>query len=286
MLTLGINAKPKLSQETFCQLRDIIYSKCGIFFADTKKYLLETRLSRRIEENNLKSFEDYYYYLTYDRDREKEMVNVLNCIVTNETSFFRDMPQLEAFQKGVVPLVVEDKTKKAAQKVLKVWSAASSTGEEPYTLAMMLMENGLQARGWALELLGTDISDIVLRTATVGAYEKYSLRNTPELYMKKYFAASGDNYTVQKKVQDLVRFRKLNLVDSSETRMVRGMDIIFCRNVLIYFDDASKKKAVSHLYDSLNPGGYLFVGFSETLHNITRLFKPVSIERLVVYQKV
>lgn len=286
MLTLGINSKPKLSYETFCQLRDIIYAKCGIFFSDTKKYLLETRLSRRIEERNLKSFEDYYYFLTYDRDREREMVNVLNCIVTNETSFFRDMPQLEAFQNGVVPRVIEEKTAVSAVKTLKVWSAASSTGEEPYTLAMMLMENGLQARGWTLDLLGTDISDIVLKTAAAGVYEKYSLRNTPDQYLKKYFTGNGDSYSVQKKVQEVVKFRRLNLVDSLETRMVRGMDIIFCRNVLIYFDDASKKKAASHLYDSLNNGGYLFVGFSETLHNITRLFRPVSMERLVVYQKV
>lgn len=287
MLTLGINNKPKLSHETFCQLRDIIYSKCGIFFADTKKYLLETRLSRRIEEKNLKSFEDYYYYyLTYDRERESEMTNVLNSIVTNETSFFRDMPQLEAFQKGVVPQVIEAKSKAASARTLKVWSAASSTGEEPYTLAMMLMESGLPARGWTLDILGTDLSDLVLKSAGAGVYEKYSLRNTPELYLKKYFTGNGDSYAVQKKVQEIVKFRKLNLVDSLETRMVKGMDIIFCRNVLIYFDDASKKKAVSHLYDSLNSGGYLFVGFSETLHNITRLFRPVSIERLVVYQKV
>lgn len=286
MLRLGINSKPKLSNETFCQLRDIIYAKCGIFFADTKKYLLETRLARRIEERNLKSFEDYYYFLTYDREREKEMVNVINSIVTNETSFFRDMPQLVAFQDGVVPRVVEEKTRSFATKVLKVWSAASSTGEEPYTIAMMLLESGLLAKGWMLDLLGSDISETVLRSAAAGVYDKYTLRNTPEPYVKKYFHSNGDSFSVQKRVQDLVKFRKLNLVDSLETRTVKGMDIIFCRNVLIYFDDASKKKAVSHLYDSLNPGGYLLVGFSETLHNVTRLFRPVSIERLVVYQKV
>lgn len=286
MLMLGLNTKPKLSNETFCQLRDIIYAKCGIYFADTKKYLLETRLLRRIEERNLKSFEDYYYFLTYDRERDREMVNVVNCIVTNETSFFRDMPQLEAFQKGVVPLVTEQKLREGSGKTLRVWSSASSTGEEPYTLAMMLMEEGLQVKGWTLDILGSDISDLVLRSALAGAYEKYSLRNTPEQYLRKYFVGNGDTYRVHQKVQDIVKFRKLNLIDSSETRTVKGFDIIFCRNVLIYFDDASKKKAVSHLYDSLNKGGYLFVGFSETLHNITRLFKPVSIERSVVYQKV
>lgn len=285
MLTLGIDSKPKLSNETFCLLRDIIYAKCGIQFGDTKKYLLETRLARRLEEKNLKSFEDYYYYLMYDPDRAKELNQLLNCIVTNETSFFRDPAQLDAFRRGVVPRVVEDKAK-SGPKNIRIWSAASSTGEEPYTLAMMLIED-LSARGFGIEVLGSDISDRVLKSAEAAVYEKYSLRNTPETFLGKYFVPSGpESYTVARKVRDVVKYRKVNLVDSIETRMIRGMDIIFCRNVLIYFDDASKKKAVTHLYDSLNKGGYLFVGFSETLHNITRLFRPVSIERSVVYQKV
>ena len=284
MLTLGIDTKPKLSLETFCLLRDIIYAKCGIQFGDTKKYLLETRLARRIEEKNLKSFEDYYYYLMYDPDRARELNYLLNCIVTNETSFFRDPAQLDAFRRGIVPRVVEEKAR-TGSKTLKVWSAASSTGEEPYTLAMMLMED-LGSRGYGIEVLGSDISDRVLKSAEAGVYEKYSLRNTPEVFMSKYFVASGpESYSVARKVRDIVKYRKVNLVDSIETRMIRGMDIVFCRNVLIYFDDASKKKAVTHLYDSLNKGGYLFVGFSETLHSITRLFRPVSIERSVVYQK-
>ncbi|HAO93659.1 MAG: hypothetical protein A2X93_07255 [Deltaproteobacteria bacterium GWC2_56_8] len=285
MLTLGIDTKPKLSLETFCLLRDIIYAKSGIQFGDTKKYLLETRLARRIEEKNLKSFEDYYYYLMYDPDKARELNYLLNCIVTNETSFFRDPAQLDAFRRGIVPRVVEEKAR-TGSKTVKVWSAASSTGEEPYTLAMMLMED-LGSRGYGIEVLGSDISDRVLKSAEAGVYEKYSLRNTPEVFKSKYFVTSGpESYAVARKVRDLVKYRKVNLVDSIETRMIRGMDIIFCRNVLIYFDDASKKKAVTHLYDSLNKGGYLFVGFSETLHSITRLFRPVSIERSVVYQKV
>ena len=285
MLTLGVNNKPRLSNETFVLLRDIIYARCGIAFAETKKYFLETRLVRRLEEMNLKSFEDYYYFLTYDGQREKEIVNLFNSIVTNETSFFRDMPQLEAFRTGVVPRVLEEK-EKAGARTFKMWSAACSTGEEPLTLAMMLLEDGLQAKGWNIDILASDICDNVLKPAAAGVYEKYSLRNTPETYLKKYFQATGESYASAKKVRDLVRYRKINLMDSIEMRMVRGIDIIFCRNVLIYFDDNSKKKVIAHLYDSLNKGGYLFVGFSESLHNITRLFRPVSIERSVVYQKV
>ena len=115
MLTLGINTKPKLSNETFGLLRDIIYARCGISFSEAKKYFLETRLVRRLEEMNLKSFEDYYYFLTYDSQREKEIINLFNSIVTNETSFFRDLPQLEAFRRGVVPKVIEDREKKRQQ---------------------------------------------------------------------------------------------------------------------------------------------------------------------------
>lgn len=285
MLTLGIDSKPKLSNETFGLLREIIYAKCGIFFAETKKYLLETRLLRRLEERNLKTFEDYYYFLTYDAAREKELHHLFNVIVTNETSFFRDMPQLEAFRKGVVPNVLEEKLK-ANCRTLKIWSAACSTGEEPFTLAMMLMEDGLPLKGWNIDILGTDISDNVIRSANAASYEKYSLRNTPENFLRKYFTSAGDTYTVGKKVQEAVKYRKVNLIDPVEMRMIKGMDIIFCRNALIYFDDASKKRVIGHLYDSMSKGGYLFVGFSETLHNITRLFRPVSIERSVVYQKV
>ncbi|CAG0978155.1 partial demethylmenaquinone methyltransferase / 2-methoxy-6-polyprenyl-1,4-benzoquinol methylase, partial [Anaerolineae bacterium] len=154
------------------------------------------------------------------------------------------------------------------------------------TLAMMLLEDGVQMKGWGLDILASDISDNVLKPASSGVYEKYSLRNTPENYLRKYFQQTGESYTAAPKVRELVKYRKVNLVDSIEMRMIKGMDIIFCRNVLIYFDDNSKKKVISHLYDSLNKGGYLFVGFSESLHNITRLFRPVSIERSVVYQKV
>lgn len=285
MLTIGLNTKPRLSQETFCLLRDIIYAKCGIYFADNKKYLLETRLVRRLEEKNLKCFEDYYYFLTYDPDREAELRNVLNVIVTNETSFFRDGIQLNAFIKGVVPRVVEEKAKTGDRKI-RVWSAASSTGEEPYTLGIMMLEEKLPMKGYPIEIIGSDISDIVLKSAEAAAYDKYSLRNTPQDILQRYFHNTDNAYHLDRKVKDLVKYRKINLVNSMDTRTVKGMDVIFCRNVLIYFDDASKKKAVGHLYDSLSKGGYLFVGFSETLHSITRLFRPVSIEGSVVYQKV
>ncbi|MBI5902272.1 MAG: protein-glutamate O-methyltransferase CheR [Deltaproteobacteria bacterium] len=285
MLTLGLNSKPKLSNETFTLISGLIYSRCGIFFALSKKYLLEARLQKRLEVLSLKTFGDYYYYLTYDAEREKEMARLLNTIVTNETSFFRDLMQLDAFRRGVMQRLMNDKEKSGSRN-LRLWSAACSTGEEPYTLAMMLLEDGIPSRGYGAEILASDLSDNVLRSAQAGVYDKYSLRNTPEAYIAKYFQNSAETYAVNKKVQELVRYRKINLYNALETATVKSVDVIFCRNVLIYFDDASKKKVLAHLYDSLNKGGYLFVGFSESLHDVTRLFKPLSIERTVVYQKV
>ncbi len=270
MLTLGVNSKPKLSTEVFVQLRELIYSRCGISFSDSKKYILESRLAKRLELKNLKSFGDYYYYLMYDRSKEEEISVLINTIVTNETSFFRDQPQLDAFQKGVVPRVVEAK-KRGMQRTIRVWSAACSTGEEPYTLAMMLME-ALGPDGWILEVIGSDISDNVLHSAKRATYEQYALRNVPPMFLSKYFSNSGDSYTINENVRRLVKYRNVNLVNSFETRLVKEIDVAFCRNVLIYFDDASKKKTVSHIYDSLVKGGYLFVGFAESLHNVTRLF--------------
>lgn len=284
MLTIGLNSKPKLSYAIFCQLREIIYARSGISFADTKIYLMESRILKRLEERNLRTFEDYYYFITYDQDRDREMTNLLNSIVTNETSFFRDPVQLEGFTKGVIPRVVEAKLARG-NKTIKVWSAACSTGEEPYTLAMMLVDEGLTMKGWTIDITGSDISDNVLRSAHNATYDKYSLRNTPEPYVRKYFTNRGDSFVLRRHIADIVKYKKINLIDPAETRQLRDMDAIFCRNVLIYFDDASKKKAIGHLYDSLAKGGYLIMGFSESLHNITRLFKPVNIARSLVYQK-
>ncbi|MBI5886836.1 MAG: protein-glutamate O-methyltransferase CheR [Deltaproteobacteria bacterium] len=284
MLTLGLNSKPKLSHETFCYLRDIVYAQSGIAFADTKKYLLETRLLRRLEEKNLKTFEDYYYFLTYDQGREAEYRHLLNSVVTNETSFFRDPVQLEVFRKGVIPRLLEEKYRTGSKSV-RIWSSACSTGEEPYTLAMMLMEEGLVQKGFTIEIIGSDISDVVLKAAVAARYDRYSLRNTPEAYLRKYFTPCADAFTVSPRVMETVKFRNVNLFNAGETRAVRNMDIVFCRNVLIYFDETSKRKVCSHIYDTISKGGYLLVGFSESLHNITRLFNPISIERSVVYQK-
>ncbi len=285
MLTLGIDSKPALSYETFCKLREFIYAKCGISLGDAKKYFLESRLMHRLEERGLKSFDEYYYFLMYDADRNKEVASMICVVVTNETSFFRDPNQLNGFRKAVVPRILEAKKDGAAKKI-GIWSSACSTGEEPYTLAMLLMEDGLHMAGWGIEIIGSDISDNVLKSAATAAYDGYSVRNAPPECLSKYFVNMGGRYTVKKQVHDMVKYRRINLLEPLDTHMVREMDAVFCRNVLIYFDDAAKKKVIGNLYDSLARGGYLVLGFSESIHNISRLFRPVNVNGTLVYQKM
>ncbi|MBI3815524.1 MAG: protein-glutamate O-methyltransferase CheR [Nitrospinae bacterium] len=274
----------KLSLDTFHQLRDLIYEKSGIYFADAKKYLLENRLVKRLEEKNFKTFEEYYYFLKYDPRRHHELSSLFDSITTNETSFFRNPPQLEAFEKGVMPVVVESHRKSSNNKI-RIWSAACSTGEEPYTIAIILLENKLLVSGMSVEIVASDISEIVLASARKGVYGSNSIRNTSKQYLDKYFAANSDSYAVKPEVKNMVKFNNINLYDQGKMKMMKGFDVIFCRNVLIYFDEKAKRQVISNLYDSLNICGYLIIGHSESLHNISRAFKLININRMPVYKK-
>lgn len=277
--------RPKISREIFIQLRDFIYEKSGIFFQENKTYLLEDRLSRRLEARCLSNYEEYLYFLRYDTKKDEELKELFNAITTNETSFFRDINQLEAFKLGIIPKVM-DKKQSVGQKSLRLWSAGCSTGEEPYTLAMMLMEEGLMLKGWGLEITASDISEQVLLSARRASYGEYAIRNTNDGFLKKYFVNSSGGYLVKPEVKQIVRFANINLLDISQMKNIKGMDVIFCRNVLIYFDDNAKRKVLGYFYDSLVSGGFLVVGFSESLFNLTRAFKPVGINKCVTYQKI
>lgn len=266
-----------LQDATFRQLRDFIYEKSGIFISDSKKYLLENRLPKRIQEKNLGSYEDYLYLLLYGNTSD-EQAKLFDVVTTNETFFFREPHQLDVFIDHLVPEIAKNQRGNS----IAIWSAACSTGEEPYTLSMLLLEKGISLRK---EILASDISDETIGAAQNASYNSYSIRNVPPQYLKKYFKPNGQNHELFPLVKNSVQFANINLVDEKKMRFITGKDVIFCRNVLIYFDDKAKKKAVSLLYDSLKPGGYLIIGLSESLHNVTRAFKPLVINKTVVYQK-
>lgn len=272
--------KIPLSDTTFKNIRDYIYDKSGIYISDTKKYLIENRLSRILQEKNLTSFEEYFKLIKFNTNGN-ELTRLFDAVTTNETYFFRESHQLTTFVDEVLPKIL--KTKSGSKK-LKVWSAACSTGEEPYTVSMMLMEKRLVATSF--EIHASDISEGVLASAKRAVYNSYSVRNIPDTYMNKYFAPTSQNFNLDAKVKSTVNFRKVNLIENRNFKSIRDIDVIFCRNVLIYFDTKAKQKVVSNLYDSLNPGGYLIIGSSESLHNITRAFRPSVINKVILYQKI
>jgi chemotaxis protein methyltransferase CheR len=272
-----------ISDEVFKQFRDFIYEKSGIFIPDNKKYFLENRLGRRIQELNLKGYEDYLYNLRYSSNHH-ELQRLFDLITTNETFFFREPHQFEVFRGELLKQITAENAKKGRRDI-KIWSAASSTGEEAYTLSMVLLEE-VELGGFKKDIFASDLSESVLASARAGIYGSYAIRNVPVAYLNKYFKNTDQQYSLSGAVKATVKFSKINLVEEKDVRMIRGVDVVFCRNVLIYFDDKAKQKVVSHLYDALRPGGYLFIGTSESLHNLTRAFRPVVINKVIIYQKV
>lgn len=266
-----------LREETFKELSAFIYEKCGIFIPPTKKYLIECRLARVIQEHNLGGFDEYLYLVKYSSNGT-ELSRLYDAITTNETYFFREPQHFDVLVEHIVPEI-----SRGRKGPMKIWSAACSTGEEPYTVAMVLKGRLPYAR---TEMTGSDLSPGVLDSAGRAVYNSYSVRNVPEPYLRRHFRPRGQDYELDQSIKSLVSFRTSNLIDKGKVSESRDMDVIFCRNVLIYFDAKAKQKAVSHLYDSLRPGGYLFTGMSESLHNVTRAFKPVTFNKVVVYQKV
>ena len=271
-----------LPDDVFRLLRDFVHSYCGIYFDDGSKFLLERRLSRRLEQHRLKSFEEYYHFLRYDRKREEELTILVDNLTTNETYFFRESPQLHAFSDEILP---ELRQSLADRKVLRIWSAGCSTGEEPYTIAMLLFESGDWWRDWQVEILGSDINQRVLHTARKGVYKKSSHRATKPEMLTKYFIEEKGDYRVIDKVKELVSFSYVNLLDPFKTSLISNMDIIFCRNVIIYFDKEAKKKVIESFYQKLRGGGYLLLGHSESLINISNAFVLRTLKNDMVYQK-
>ncbi len=288
---MQINNKPDLfqehiiplSDETFRLLRDLIKNYCGIYFDDTSKYLLERRLSRRIGLLNLNDFKDYYRFLLYDSKREEELSAIMDILTVNETYFFREPNLLKAFSEEILPEIRE---RNQNTRRLRIWSGGCSTGEEPYTIAMLILEDG-RFLGWDIQIIGSDISQRVLQVARKGIYGRNSFRQTDEYYIKKYFRQEAEGlWRIKDSVKELVNFGYLNLLDPIRTKLIETMDVIFCRNVLIYFDMESRKKVIDMFYNKLRNGGYLLLGHAESLLNITTSFTMRHLKNDVVYQKI
>ncbi|HEY5512922.1 MAG TPA: protein-glutamate O-methyltransferase CheR [Geomonas sp.] len=271
----------QLTEEEFRLIRDLIYSHCGLYFDSDSKYLLDKRLVRRLAHHGLPGFRDYYQFLKYDRRKDEELSDIMDILTTNETYFFREGFQLRAFTEEILPELMQLKER---ERTLRIWSAGCSTGEEPYTIAMLMLELGL-FKGWRIEVVGSDISQRVVQHARKGVYSKSSFRCTEEKYLKRFFTETDGGYRINDEVRELVSISHMNLFDANRLALLGKMDLIFCRNVIIYFDLASKKRVIDAFYNTLRAGGYLLLGHSESLMNISTAFALRHLKNDMVYQK-
>lgn len=281
-----------ISDNSFNILRNIIYDYSGIYFQDNKKYLLESRLQKRIKYLNLNSFDEYIKMFQNNSVNGEEHKYLMEAVTINETFFFRNQSQLDVMVKYLIPEIIDIK-RKSGSKTFRIWSAASSSGEEPYSIGMVLKEFVISKYpDFQFTIIASDINKAMIETAKKGAYREYSIRNAPPYYIKKYFYRNdrfpqnnGEFYHIDESIKQMVDFKIANLYDEKDLIALRNFDLIFCLNVLIYFDTKSKMKVVSNLYNSLNKGGYLFIGPSENLHGISKAFKLQSFAQSIVYKK-
>lgn len=270
----------------YLRIRDLVYRTCGIYHTEEKLYLLAGGCKRRMTEAKIAGAKTYFDTLTRMSTRDAELRQLLNEITIGETCLFRSQGQLDALKNVLLPKLTEERSKLGLRR-LRIWSAGCSTGEEPYTLAMFFAEERERKYPeWNFEILATDLNDRSLETARNGVYGTYALRNTPEAYKKKYFApAEEGKLRVRDDLKAKVQFSRLNLNDEARVLFMRNLDVVLCCNVLIYFDQASKRRVVQHFYSGLLPGGYFFLGHAESLYQVNDQFRLIHLPGTTVYWK-
>lgn len=275
---------PDLTVEQFQSLSQQIYQKLGLHFDEKKIYFLKTRVAKRMAALGMEDARDYLFLVSYADPKGVEMQALANLVTTNETYMFREYDQLQAFANHCLPEVLSAKQARG-ERTLRIWCAGCSSGEEAYTLAMILQDVFPQAQTWDCEIVATDIDENMLRKVVAARYGFRSVNEVPDGYREKYLIEDGDEWVVRRRTASLVQVRHLNLQDRMAMRAMRGIDFIFCRNVLIYFDDLSRKAVIDHFYNALNPGGYVFLGHSESVGRVTTAFKLKRFETHLVYVK-
>jgi chemotaxis protein methyltransferase CheR len=270
-----------MSEEEFRLLRDLIHAHCGIFFRSDTRYLLERRLGPRLQALGLSSFAEYHRFLRYDPGRAAELDEAVDVVTTNETYFYREPLQLGAFSREILPELARTL---APQRRLRILSAGCSTGEEAYTLAVLVRESRL-FEGWDVEVAGADISRRCVDAARVGAYGEHAFRSPEAERMRRWFHLRGGKWVVDEEIRRMVRFGRENLLDPGALAAISRADAVFCRNVTIYFDLGARRRALAKLHEKLRDGGWLLLGHSESLLNVTADFEMVHLTRDLVYRK-
>ena len=289
----------QLSEAELKLLQTLVYQECGMHFDERRVHFLQDRLQRRLKACQLDSFYSYYRLLT-SREGKQELAALLENLTVNETSFFRNKPQLELFHKIILEELLRRKHERRDWS-LRVWSAGCSTGQEPYTVAMLICDSlayyylrnplpiempspkPLIPPPWKVEIIGSDMSYAGLRAAQEGSYSESQMEPVDYTWRLRYFEKTGDRYAAKKALKDLVQFDFHNL--KAEFLPQRN-DVIFCRNVMIYFDDAEQKRLIEKFHRCLNPEGYLFVGHAESLFGLSKKFRMIHHNNGTAYQRI
>ena len=269
-----------MSDDQFARVADIVSAHCGIILPENMKVFIEHRLLARLEALNLETFAAYLALLRHEGPQAREIDELVELIVTKETFFFRERPQLRALTEQIIPEML----RKHPQQLVRIWCAGCSTGEEPYTLAMLLDKSKLWAQG-NFEIFASDISRKALRQAKAGVYRKFSLRDTTPEDAQRYFVEDGALYTLDESIRKRVGFGWVNLMDEASSSFLSNVDVILCRNVMIYFSNGHRSLLLRNLYKRMRPGGILLLGHSESLINVSSDFDVLPIKGDIVYRK-
>jgi chemotaxis protein methyltransferase CheR len=273
----GVHISPEDVQR-FCEF---LYRRTGMSFTEAKRYFIDRRLEDRIAATGSSSFQAYFSLLRADADHEIE--HLINSFTVNETYFYREDHQLRCMTSSLLDVIT---SQKKPGGTVRIWSVPCSTGEEPYSIALWLMENWPQVDSYNIEIIGSDIDTRALKAAAEGIYgDRALMRLSPDLIDRYFRLVAHGGHQIDAGLRDSIEFTRANLIDSKDMAPYRDFDLIFCRNVLIYFDDASRRQAAENLYGCLRPGGYICLGHSESMSRISPLFRVARFPDAIVYQR-
>jgi chemotaxis protein methyltransferase CheR len=277
----GASRAVRISSEDVERFCDFLYRRTGMSFSGDKRYFIDRRLEDRITATGSPSFQAYFSLLRADADHEIEYL--INAFTVNETYFYREDHQLQCMTSNLLAGIVG---RRPPGSSIRIWSIPCSTGEEPYSIALWLMENWPQVDNYNIEIVGSDIDTRALNAAAKGIYGERALMRLSRQVVDRYFKPVAEGkYEIDEGLRGSIEFTRANLIDANDMERYRDFDLIFCRNVLIYFDDASRRQAAENLYDCLLPGGYICLGHSESMSRISPLFSVCRFPDAIVYQR-
>jgi len=273
---------PSLTLQEFAKFCEFFYRKTGIIFSENKRYFVERRVLERMESSQCSSFREYFAMVRFETAGH-EMQRLVNAMTVNETYFFREDYQFDALVSGMLPDLAE---KKRPGDTIRIWSLPCSTGEEPYSIAIYILEGWDRADDFNIEIRASDIDSRVLGEAHEGIYGERALSRIPPEIRKRYFSpVAGNSFQILEELRESIDFSTVNVVDAAHMQNYSSIDILFCRNLLIYFDDLARRQAMETMYECLAPGGFICLGHSESMSRMSSLYRPRRIGDAIVYQK-